>query len=288
MFLILQCVVQLKAMQQWDAGRSDLGNGGEASVYNGPQNVSNNGMQSLIDFGRIEDILDFSVQPTSTTLNQDGPKQRPKLRKKMIATEPVELLELKPNIDKYVNDKQQSSEMGPEKDNKRFQCIHCGRKFARSTHLQRHLRLHTGDKPYVCPICRKRFSRSDYKSAHVLSHRREKVHYCCVCGQTYHDLTTFTNHCYSHDDSEYIRIALKESRPHSEQCVQVVEDEFPAADFEEKIEQISCNAVEEVDNSTTEEEIVCIENPHYSTHCQASFVNSNVVISLGGNKTVLQ
>ena len=130
----------------------------------------------VIDFENVEDILDFSVQPLSETANRKNRKQR----KKIIATDPVKLLELKPKIDNYVNDGGQISENHEAahetelKSKRRFRCIYCGSKFVRSTHLHRHLRIHTGVKPYVCPVCRKRFSRSDYQSAHVLLHRREK------------------------------------------------------------------------------------------------------------------
>ena len=81
------------------------------SVHSKPHSVPNDEMQSLIDFGKVEDILDFSVQPVSKTVNQKGVKQHPpKLHKKMVATEAVELLGLKPEIDKYVNDTVQISE----------------------------------------------------------------------------------------------------------------------------------------------------------------------------------
>ena len=238
--------------------------GGEVaceSVYNEARDASNEEeMELVIDFDNVEDILDFSVGPSSETANRR--KQPTKLCKKMVATEPVKLLQLKPEIDNFVNDGGKSSEnheVGQEAEptsSRRFQCIYCGSKFVRSTHLNRHLRIHTGAKPYVCPICRKRFSRSDYKSAHVLSHRREKVHYCCVCGKAYHDLTRFAEHCRSHTDSEYMRIAMGK-----EQEMLKVEDPILVATFKEEIEEIFCITIEKVDNSTTEESVACVENP---------------------------
>ena len=125
-------------MQRKDTERSTSDSESEISdngVYSeAHNNVANNEeMQLVIDFDNVEDILDFSVQPLSETANRK--KQRPKLRKKMIATEPVKLLELKPKIDNFANDEEKNSEYHEVshetelKSNRRFQCIYCGSKF---------------------------------------------------------------------------------------------------------------------------------------------------------------
>ena len=46
----------------------------------------------------------------------------------------------------------------------------CGWKFSRSDELSRHGRQHTGIKPYQCELCEKRFSRSDHKKKHMKVH----------------------------------------------------------------------------------------------------------------------
>lgn len=264
--------MQLKIMQHQDnetfpsCSKSETSETSKTSVFIETDNAANEeDMQLVIDLENVEDILDFSVQPSSETTNRKKKKQR----KKMIATDPVKLLKLKPKIDSYVNDVGQITENHKVsietelKNKRRFQCIYCGSKFVRSTHLQRHLRIHTGAKPYVCPVCRKRFSRSEYKSVHVLRHRRDRVHYCCVCGKAYFDLTRFAYHCSTHDDSEYIKLAMG-SKEHG---LLKVEDEITAAAFREEIEEIFCNIIEKVDNSTTEECITYVENPLYLSHC---------------------
>ena len=242
---------------------SEFSETSELSVFDETHNATNYSEEDthlVIDFENVEDILDFSVQPLSETANRKKRKQR----KKLIATDPVKLLELKPKIDNYVNDgghiseNHEASHETEPKSKRRFQCIYCGSKFVRSTHLHRHLRIHTGVKPYVCPVCRKRFSRSDYQSAHVLLHRREKIHHCCVCGKAYFDLTRFAHHCRTHDDSEYIKLAMG-----TEHELLRVEDEMTAAAFREEIEEIFSITIEKVDNSTTEERITYVENPLY-------------------------
>ena len=248
-----------------------------------PQTVNGENVQLITNFDNIEDILDFNFHSPIEDSNSNGDKERPPRRLcKMVAQEPVKLLELKPIIDQFVDDEHTSLENDAdnETESRRFQCIVCGSKFKRSTHLQRHMCLHTGVKPYACSICRKRFSRSDYMTSHALSHYTDKLHCCCVCGEVHYELARFADHCRSHDDSEYITIAmsntLEESKTSLKKQVQVVEDEIPVTIAAKEIEANSCVKIEKVDNSTDEECIVCIQNPIYVSHYQAVSINKNV------------
>ena len=207
---ILYVVQKFKMIQKQETEGSTSFS--ETNVYiEAPQTAN---AESIIDFDNIEDILDFnSPSPTDQQAsNITSDKKCPRRIHKMIAQEPVKLLELKPIIDQFVDDEYTSVEDDADNEtetkSRRFQCIVCGSKFIRSTHLHRHMRLHTGVKPYACSICRKRFSRSDYMTSHALSHYTDKLHCCCVCGEVHHELARFADHCRSHDDSEYIIIAM--------------------------------------------------------------------------------
>ncbi|GAN06556.1 conserved hypothetical protein [Mucor ambiguus] len=48
-----------------------------------------------------------------------------------------------------------------------FPCPSCPRAFTRKHDLQRHIRVHTGDKPYMCPCCKKTFARTDALKRHL-------------------------------------------------------------------------------------------------------------------------
>ncbi|XP_017768846.1 PREDICTED: transcription factor btd-like [Nicrophorus vespilloides] len=52
--------------------------------------------------------------------------------------------------------------------------LFCGKRFTRSDELQRHLRTHTGEKRFACPTCSKRFMRSDHLAKHVKTHKNAK------------------------------------------------------------------------------------------------------------------
>ncbi|KFQ60090.1 Zinc finger protein CKR1, partial [Pelecanus crispus] len=47
-------------------------------------------------------------------------------------------------------------------------CADCGKSFPWASHLERHRRVHTGERPFGCPECGETYS----QSSHLLQHRR--------------------------------------------------------------------------------------------------------------------
>lgn len=69
---------------------------------------------------------------------------------------------------------------------KPFRCSHpnCGKRFSRSDELTRHVRKHTGVKPFECDICHRGFSRSDHLTTHKRTHTGERPFVCKFKGCT--------------------------------------------------------------------------------------------------------
>ncbi|CAL9688391.1 unnamed protein product [Knipowitschia caucasica] len=57
-----------------------------------------------------------------------------------------------------------------QRPKKMYPCAYCPKVFWRSEHLERHVRIHTGEKPYGCYICGRFFSQTSSLKGHMKTH----------------------------------------------------------------------------------------------------------------------
>jgi len=114
---------------------------------------------------------------------------------------------------------------------RRHVCNICDKKFVRPAELERHFRIHTGEKPFKCNICDQEFTRKCHLTKHMITHDN-KQYYCTMCKFKTIRPDTFRRHLKDHtrfveqnsDASELDRLT-------QDTTVQIItEDQFDMTD----------------------------------------------------------
>ncbi|KAL2081566.1 hypothetical protein ACEWY4_023419 [Coilia grayii] len=126
---------------------------------------------------------------------------------------------------------------------KPFQCNQCDMRFIQKYLLQRHEKIHTGEKPFRCDECGMRFIQKYHMERHKRTHSGEKPYQCDYCHQYFSRTDRVLKHrrmCHENKERKAQKAAAKEGllRASSE----TVSFSFPAKEcsLPKKKRQKSC------------------------------------------------
>ncbi|KAM4842321.1 zinc finger protein 64 isoform 1-T1 [Thomomys bottae] len=94
---------------------------------------------------------------------------------------------------------------------KRLNCCYPGCQFKTAygmKDMERHLKIHTGDKPHKCDTCGKCFSRKDKLKTHTRCHTGQKPYKCKTCDYAAADSSSLNKHLRIHSDERPFKCQL--------------------------------------------------------------------------------
>ncbi|RWS11792.1 zinc finger protein 236-like protein [Dinothrombium tinctorium] len=86
-------------------------------------------------------------------------------------------------------------------DRRNYKCSYCDKAFKKSSHLQQHVRSHTGEKPFQCTLCSQSFISNGSLKAHLRTHSGEKPYKCNQCDCQFSTKGSLTRHAITHSSN---------------------------------------------------------------------------------------
>ncbi|XP_076236901.1 uncharacterized protein LOC143180810 [Calliopsis andreniformis] len=73
-------------------------------------------------------------------------------------------------------------------------CPICAKNFRCQAHLNRHKRIHTGQRPFICSICKMSFNQQEILIKHMARHEGKKQFQCANCHQSFRYKISLKSH----------------------------------------------------------------------------------------------
>jgi uncharacterized Zn-finger protein len=89
-----------------------------------------------------------------------------------------------------------------------FKCKVCGKGFKHRRSLNRHVKLHSGEKNFKCQYCTTAFARSDHLKAHLRTHNNSKPFKCSICQCGYSSPAALKVHIAHHHSKSKFKCIL--------------------------------------------------------------------------------
>jgi hypothetical protein len=120
----------------------------------------------------------------------------------------------------YLNNNNSETEDGADTDSSlllMFKCKVCGKGFKHRRSLNRHVKLHSGEKNFHCPYCETAFARSDHLKAHIRTHNNSKPFRCSICQCGYSTQAALKVHiAHHHSKSKFKCVLCNDMEFHSQ------------------------------------------------------------------------
>ncbi|XP_011484184.1 oocyte zinc finger protein XlCOF28 isoform X3 [Oryzias latipes] len=84
-----------------------------------------------------------------------------------------------------------------------YQCPTCSKSFVQQVHMKEHQRIHTGEKPFTCPQCAKSFTFSSALRRHQRLHDDARPFCCHVCKKSFKQRSVLKSHLLTHSGVRY-------------------------------------------------------------------------------------
>ncbi|XP_057651163.1 repetitive organellar protein-like [Diorhabda carinulata] len=91
---------------------------------------------------------------------------------------------------------------------KKFRCDICAKEFSKLCDVERHTRVHTGEKPCICNICNKRFQQAHNLSKHLITHLHIKPFVCEICNKQFGRNDVLRRHLLTHSVDKPVKCSV--------------------------------------------------------------------------------